>query len=88
MISAGKRVAENSTHRFRVGETVAWAGPQNASKSAAKLTEIVRLMPPLGTDLQYRIKSVDEKHEYVAAERDLSHVPQPATPVFPTSSTK
>lgn len=80
-----KRVVENNTHRFRVGETVAWSGPQMAPRSAAKLTEIVRLLPPLGVDLQYRIKSVDEPREHVAAERELTPVTQPATPVFSAS---
>ncbi|MBN8920960.1 MAG: hypothetical protein J0H62_09870 [Rhizobiales bacterium] len=59
------------SHRFRLGQKVvltAWHPPQAA---ASGTYEIVRLMPALDGESQYRIKNVREQHERVAKESQL-----------------
>ena len=41
-------------------------------RASAREYKVVRLLPPEGTDLLYRIKSVGETFERVAKERELS----------------
>ena len=50
--------------RFQIG-----IGGDFASESA--VFTITKLLPPLGAELQYRIKSAGEVHEPVASEHEL-----------------
>jgi hypothetical protein len=58
-------------HKFQVGQFVRitpsplWAAP-------AGRYEIVRLMPPQGANNQYRVKFVDDGHERMVKESDLT----------------
>jgi hypothetical protein len=61
-----------ASHLYRVGESVVLdlrAG--YVLKSDAAFTVVAQL-PPLGTDFQYRIKSVGEPHERVVLEHQLT----------------
>ena len=58
-------------HRFKVGETVQFT-PSPVIASAQRGTyKIVRLMPPVGDDNQYRIQSVSDGHERVVREGEI-----------------
>jgi len=62
------------THKFVVGQTVVLA-PRVLRTSAPGQYEVLQLMPASDRDVDdpvYRIKSVDEKHERVATESDLT----------------
>lgn len=66
------RVRDSTTHRFKIGEMVSWRGPLGAAPMNSALSEVVRHLPPLGDDLQYRIKAVEGSREHVTIERELS----------------
>jgi hypothetical protein len=62
------------SHKFTVGQVVDLA-PRLLQAAAAGQYEVCRLMPMLDrdpTDPVYRIKSLEEKHERVAMESDLT----------------
>ncbi len=62
------------SHKFTVGQLVELA-PRLLRAAPAGRYEVRQLMPTLDhdpSDPVYRIKSVDEKHERVAAESDLT----------------
>ena len=58
-------------HKFRVGQKVAFDAP-SLQPAALGPYEIVRLLPHDGNRFHYRIKSVAESHERVAAEDQLT----------------
>jgi hypothetical protein len=67
------------SHKFSVGQAVVLA-TRVLQPAAAGEYEVLRLMPALDADPDepvYRIKSIDEKHERVAAEGDLTAVARP-----------
>lgn len=62
------------SHKFAVGQVVELE-PRLLQAAAPGRYEVRQLMPLLDrdpTDPVYRIKSIDEKHERVAAESDLT----------------
>lgn len=62
------------SHKFTVGQIVELE-PRLLQAAAPGCYEVRQLMPLLDrdpTDPIYRIKSIDEKHERVAAESDLT----------------
>ena len=62
------------SHKFTVGQIVELE-PRLLQAAAPGRYEVRQLMPLLDrdpTDPVYRIKSIDEKHERVAAESDLT----------------
>jgi hypothetical protein len=62
------------SHKFTVGQVVDLA-PRLLQAAASGRYEVCRLMPMLDrdpTDPVYRIKSIEEKHERVASESDLT----------------
>jgi hypothetical protein len=65
------------SHKFSVGQAVVLV-PRVLQPSAPGEYEVCRLMPVEDrddpADPSYRIKSIDEKHERVAAESDLTAV--------------
>jgi hypothetical protein len=61
------------SHKFSVGQAVVLV-PRVLQPAAPGEYEVLRLMPAGDRDPDdpsYRIKSIDEKHERVAAESDL-----------------
>ena len=64
------------SHRFSVGQAVVLV-PRVLQPAAPGEYEVLRLMPAPDRDPDepvYRIKSIDEKHERVAPESDLTPV--------------
>jgi hypothetical protein len=68
------------SHKFTVGQLVELA-PRVLRVAAGGRYEVRQLMPTLDNepgDPVYRIKSVEEKHERVALESDLTPFARPA----------
>ena len=61
-------------HIYSIGQQVSLDGPGRTSLKVAGVFTVTRLLPPLGVELQYRIKSETEAHERVAAEQELRAV--------------
>jgi hypothetical protein len=61
-----------SQHKFKVGQVVDYDPGRMGVRASSREYKVVRLLPPEGTDLLYRIKSVGETFERVAKERELS----------------
>jgi hypothetical protein len=60
-------------HKYKVGEFVDYRpGRLSGALLSASRYKILRLLPAEGSDLLYRIKSVDETVERVAKEHELS----------------
>ena len=58
-------------HKFQVGAYVRIA-PRPLGAMPAGRYQIVRQMPPEGNNNQYRVKFVDDGHERMVKESDLS----------------
>ena len=61
-----------SQHKFKVGQVVDYDPGRMGVRASSREYKVMRLLPPEGTDLLYRIKSVGETFERVAKERELS----------------
>jgi hypothetical protein len=59
-------------HKYKVGQRVEFRPGRSAMPTSSREYTIVRLLPPEGEDLLYRIKSVSEPFDRVARERELS----------------
>ncbi len=66
----------NLVHLFEAGETVQCELLHGLN--GLHSCTIIRPLPPLGTQLQYRVKFSDEKFERVVQEGQLSRVTVPA----------
>jgi hypothetical protein len=58
-------------HIYTVGQHVSFDGRAGTSFKRAGVFTITKLLPPVGTELQYRIKNEHEGHERVAIEHEL-----------------
>ncbi len=58
-------------HKFQTGQFVQFTA-RILKPTAARGYQVVRLMPPLGSANQYRIRSVEDGHERMAKEGDLA----------------
>ena len=61
-----------ATHKFRIGEKVSWSAASLGQARSKGVVTIVAQMPPLGNDLQYRIRSAKDSHDHVVVEADLT----------------
>jgi hypothetical protein len=59
---------------FKVGQSVNYRPGPRSQAGSSGVYKITQLLPPEGTERQYRIKSADEPHERVAEETDLKRV--------------
>jgi hypothetical protein len=59
-------------HKYRVGQVVDYDPGRQGVRASSREYKVVRLLPPEGSELLYRIKSVGEAFERVAKERELS----------------
>ena len=59
-------------HKYRIGQVVEYDPGRLGVRASSREYKIVRLLPPEGSELLYRIKSVGEVFERVAKERELS----------------
>jgi hypothetical protein len=68
---SGREIREGhlSDHKFQVGQLVRYT-----SYGASGVYKITQLLPPVGDEPQYRIKSEDEPHERVVKESVLTGV--------------
>lgn len=57
-------------HKFKVGETVSFVSGLLRAGDGGSYT-VTRLLPPIGEEFQYRIKSDRERFERVAPETQL-----------------
>jgi hypothetical protein len=58
-------------HIYSIGQQVSFDEPGRRYLKLAGVFTVTRLLPPLGVELQYRIKSEIEAHERVAVEPEL-----------------
>ena len=58
-------------HIYSIGQQVSLDGPGRTYLKLAGVFTVTKLLPPLGAELQYRIKSAGEVHERVASEHEL-----------------
>jgi hypothetical protein len=61
-----------SLHVFTVGQRVAFSPGRGNGTAQPGVYTIVRLLPNDGSDREYRVKSVDDGHERVVRESELS----------------
>jgi hypothetical protein len=59
-------------HKYKVGQFVDYRPARLSASLSASKYKILRLLPAEGSDLLYRIKSIDEMYERVAKEHELS----------------
>jgi hypothetical protein len=64
-------IAPTVGHIYRVGEKVILDSRAGYSLKSDGAFTVVAQLPPLGVDLQYRIKSSSEPYERVALEHQL-----------------
>ena len=60
-----------TTHKYKVGQPVDFRPSRGAMPASSRAYKIVRLLPPEGEDLLYRIKSIGEPFDRIAKEREL-----------------
>ena len=58
-------------HIYSVGQQVSFVGRVVTYLRRAGVFSITKLLPPVGAELQYRVKSEHEGHERVAIEHEL-----------------
>ena len=58
-------------HIYSVGQQVSFGERVVTYLKRTGVFTVTKLLPPLGAELQYRIKSEGEVHERVASEREL-----------------
>ena len=59
-------------HKFKVGQAVDYDPGRLGMRASSREYRVVRQLPPEGSDLLYRIKSVGETFERVVKEHELS----------------
>ncbi|WP_223479075.1 hypothetical protein [Oricola indica] len=63
-----------SVHRFAIGDIVCFRSVTGMGRNVPDQFEVVALLPPRDSVLQYRIRSADERHERIATEDDIMSV--------------
>lgn len=58
-------------HKFKIGQSVQYRPDNNRAAPPSGTFKIVRLLPSIGRDQQYRIKNSTEPYERVAQEEQL-----------------
>ena len=61
-----------ATHTFKLGQVVNFSPGRSGMAPASREYKVVRLLPPLDGQNQYRIKGLAESFERMAKESDLS----------------
>ncbi|TAL81722.1 MAG: hypothetical protein EPN75_03710 [Beijerinckiaceae bacterium] len=65
---------ELPAHLYQVGETVILDARGGYLQNPSAEFSVIAQLPPLGSDFQYRIKSVSEPYQRVVAEHQLKRV--------------
>ncbi|MEX0644006.1 MAG: hypothetical protein WD076_01755 [Parvularculaceae bacterium] len=63
-------------HRFKIGQVVRLSPGFGYARNAQAAYKVVALLPSNGSHFQYRIRSMDENFDRVAAENELAPRPQ------------
>ena len=63
-----------SDYRYKIGQTVSYTSGPYGRGGVGGVFKITQLLPQVGDDRQYRIKSASEPHERVVKESDLARV--------------
>ncbi|WP_342363172.1 hypothetical protein [Terrarubrum flagellatum] len=58
-------------HAYSVGQSVNITASNLTNVSTVSVYKIVAVLPPLGADFQYRIRSDHEPHERVVAQSEI-----------------
>ncbi|WP_147301471.1 hypothetical protein [Methylovirgula ligni] len=66
------------THLYEIGETVTLDPRGGYLRNPGDPFSVLARLPPVGTEFQYRIKSVNEPYQRVAAEYQLKRAVQAA----------
>jgi hypothetical protein len=82
-------IAPSVSHLYQVGEMVVLDSRAGYFLKSDAAFTVVKQLPPLGIDLQYRIKSIGEPYERVALEHQLTRALTRDAPVadFPWNAT-
>jgi hypothetical protein len=59
-------------HKYEVGQVVNFTPGKSNLETSPGLYEIVRQLPPDGSENQYRVRSVEDSHERVVMESQLA----------------
>ena len=57
------------SHKFHIGEIVIFRPGRNVPSGTF---EVIKQLPKHGDEFEYRVKSMDEPHQRVARERELT----------------
>tara|TARA_B110000438_G_C15761406_1_gene627454 strand:+ start:622 stop:846 length:225 start_codon:yes stop_codon:yes gene_type:complete len=70
-------------HKYTIGQTVTFSAPsiklvrtKKDVEGGRQFYEVVRLLPPVGDELQYRIKGKGDDRERMVTESELDPLPQ------------
>jgi hypothetical protein len=69
-----------TSHIYAIGQQVSFDRRIGTYLKRAGVFTVTKLLPPSGTELQYRVKSEGEAYERVASEHEL-HVAELGTPI-------
>jgi hypothetical protein len=61
-------------HKFKVGQSVNFTSGPFGRGGTNGIYKVTQLLPPVGDDYQYQIKSASEPHERVVKESQLDRV--------------
>jgi len=78
-------------HRYRIGEMVILDSHGLYSLKSSGTFTVLAQLPPLGSDLQYRVKSIGEPYARVVLEHQLTRASPrdgSAASIFPQSATQ
>ncbi len=67
-------ITKAASHLYQVGEKVKLDSRAGYFSKPDEAFTVLAQLPPLGSDLQYRIKRNDEPYQRVAAEHQLTRV--------------
>jgi hypothetical protein len=62
------------THLYALGQSVSLAVQVGIGRNTTGLYKVTKLLPPLGVEFQYRIRSEGEAHERVVVEHQIKAV--------------
>lgn len=62
------------SHLYEIGETVTLDARVGCVRNVGDTFSVLAQLPPMGDDLQYRIKNVKEPYQRVVAENQLTRV--------------
>lgn len=71
-----KNMSAVREHKYQVGQVVDFTPGTAPLRTSLGLYEIVRQLPPQGSENQYRVRNVRDGHERVVRENQLTKLPE------------